>query len=484
MSANFMSVSHVVLLEPPPAEQLQPLLVRRSLAMLPVAGKPIIQLWLEHINLMGFTSVSIGVRDFPQALRNLVGDGSRWGLSIQIHALTDTMTTEDAVRHIGMNGPQLVASLNAIPTQNLSFLLSRLTHQNPAEQALLNNDTAEQPLVYLSTDTSGESTVTTSNRAARLPLANHLFLTIDSVKSLWTVNEALLKREIFDPLHAGFEVDPGIFMETGVQVKPGVNIQGPVKVGQNSYIGKNVKISKNVVIGACVIIEDGCELENTVLLDNTHVGAESNLSNVIIDGASVYSLQGDTFTWINDPSILGWTNAAEARVSPLERLTAVCLFMAFMPAMFAFALMQWTRRRSVYHNHYGDVPDGISITGQQKHQTLELKTLTSLNDRFNKLPWLTEVIKGNLHLVGIGLPSSSNSTIPAWAYELQNRRPGVINLHDSHRTALAAETHFVEDLYYLNHRNRPRNLLILVRWVFQLCTAGFSISNRKHEARL
>lgn len=484
MSANFVPVSHAVLIEPPLAAQLQPLMVRRSLAMLPVAGKPIIQLWLEHINLMGFTSVSIGVRDFPQALRNLVGDGSRWGLSIQIHALTDTMTTEGAVRHIGMNGPQLVASLNAIPTQNLSFLLSRLTHQDPAEHALLNNETAEQPLVYLSKDTSGESTVATSNSAARLPLANHLFLTIDSVKSLWTVNEALLKREIFDPLHAGFEVDPGIFMETGVQVKPGVNIQGPVKVGQNSYIGKNVKIRKNVVIGAGVIIESGCELENTVLLDNTHVGAESNLSNVIIDGASVYSLQGDTFTWINDPSILGWTNAAEARVSPLERLTAVCLLLAFMPALLAFALLQWARRRPVYHSHDGYVPDGVSITGQQKHQNLKLKTLTSLNDRFNKLPWLTEVIKGNLHLVGIGLPSSSNSTFPEWAYELQNRRPGVINLHDSHRTALAADTNYVEDLYYLNHRNRPRNLLILVRWVFQLCTARFSISNRKHEARL
>ena len=484
MTANNVSVSHAVLIEPPPAEQLQPLLVRRSLAMLPVAGKPVIQLWLEHINLLGFTSVSIGVRDFPQALRNLVGDGSRWGLSIQIHALTDTITSEDALRHIGVNSPQLVVSLNAIPTQNLSFLLSRLTHHAPTESASVKEEITEQPLVFLSTDISGGTPDATGARAARLPLANHLFVSITSVKSLWAVNEALLKREIFDPLHAGFEVDPGIFMETGVQVKPGVNIQGPVKVGQNSYIGKNVKIGKNVVIGAGVIIEDGCELENTLVLDNTHVGAESNLSNVIIDGASVYSLQGDTFTWINDPSILGWTYAVNSTVSLLERLTAASLLLAFMPALFAFVLIQSARRRAVFHNHYGYVPDGVSITGQQKYQTLELKSLTSFNDRFNKLPWLTEVIKGNLHLVGIGLPSSSNSTIPAWAYELQNRRPGVINLHDSHRTALAAETHFVEDLYYLNHRNRPRNLLILVRWVFQLCTAGFSISNRKHEARL
>ncbi|GGF62911.1 NDP-sugar synthase [Alteromonas lipolytica] len=476
MQTPLNSYSLAVLIEPTDLPALQPLLVRRSLALLPVAGKPIIQLWLEHISLMGFTSVSIGVRDFPQALRDFVGNGSRWGLSIEVHALTEHMSNEDAVAHIAAAGPQLVACLNAIPTDNLSILLS---HQVSEATVPFTAGTGQYPLAYLLPKASEAG-----QEKLCIPLTAEFFKRIDSVSSLWQVNNAILHGQTFDPLPSGFEVEPGIFMETGIQVKPGVNMQGPVKIGQNSYLGRNVKIKNNVVIGACVIIEDGCELENTLILDNTYVGAQSNLSNVVIDGASVFSLQAGTFTWINDPSILGWTNSAANSVSVLERITALALMAVFLPAMLTHAALQCLRRRPVFKHATGFIPQGMSFTGQPRHQTLALMQFTSGNHRFNKLPWLTEVVKGNLHLVGIGLPSSTSQPIPQWAFELQNKRPGVITLHESQPAALAEETHYVEDLYYLNHCKRPRNLLILLNWVTRLCIAGFSFTNRKNEARL
>lgn len=66
------------------ATRLRPITHTRNKHLIPIAGKPMIFYALEKLRAAGITEVYVSVNPGDAEMRKAVGDGSRWGLNVQI----------------------------------------------------------------------------------------------------------------------------------------------------------------------------------------------------------------------------------------------------------------------------------------------------------------------------------------------------------------------------------------------------------------
>lgn len=82
MSANPHNM-HAMILAAGRGERMRPLTDKTPKPMLLVGGKPLIQWHLESLALAGFQQVVINLAHLGDQIRQHVGDGQRWGLSVR-----------------------------------------------------------------------------------------------------------------------------------------------------------------------------------------------------------------------------------------------------------------------------------------------------------------------------------------------------------------------------------------------------------------
>jgi len=54
------------------------------LAAVPLLGESLVEYWLTHLALTGVKEVRILADDRPKQITNLVGNGARWGLTVEV----------------------------------------------------------------------------------------------------------------------------------------------------------------------------------------------------------------------------------------------------------------------------------------------------------------------------------------------------------------------------------------------------------------
>src|SRR5688572_21054612 len=66
------------------------------LCNVPILGKPLIEYWLEHLVKHGASQVYILATDRPEQVRELVGNGARWGLTVEVLPEVHEPTLQEA----------------------------------------------------------------------------------------------------------------------------------------------------------------------------------------------------------------------------------------------------------------------------------------------------------------------------------------------------------------------------------------------------
>ena len=73
-----------LLICPSPRPSVRPLAEAFPLALVPMFGQGLVEYWLTHLACSGVKQVHLLVHDRPECLRALVGNGVRWGLTVEI----------------------------------------------------------------------------------------------------------------------------------------------------------------------------------------------------------------------------------------------------------------------------------------------------------------------------------------------------------------------------------------------------------------
>ncbi len=301
--------------------RLYPLTYTRAKQLIPVANKPILFRVIESICDAGITDIGVVIGDTGPEIREAVGDGSRWGVSITYipqenplglaHAVKisrDFLGDDRFVMFLGDNVIQggihrLIIDFDRHPEWNSQIVLTRVEHPEQYGVAKLRADgqierLIEKPKeppsdlalvgiymfdrhVFEATDAirpswRGELEITDAIQW----LVEHGYMVYPYIHQGWWIdtgrpddmleaNSKVLEEMV--PEVRGFvddesEVDSRVTVQAGAEVIGSI-IRGPAIIGENarivnSYIGPFTSIYHDVMI-------ENCEVDRSIVLENS-----------------------------------------------------------------------------------------------------------------------------------------------------------------------------------------------------------------------
>ncbi len=346
---------------------LAPFVRSRSVGMLEVMGKPIVHNWLDALKNGGVEDVTIFAGSFAEQLRLYIGRGDRWGFKrVEFVSTSDVSSWNDVLARLddATAKRSVFASLNAFPVAPLNRL-------------------ARSDAFWLGDATKKQHGRTFAFR-------------IDTPRDLWQVNMTLVSRLGVDAVEPGSYIDPAARIEKGVCVETRVLIEQQTKL-EHCVVGKDVKVAS------------GCAISESLIFSNTALGSHLAVHRMIVDGPLIYQVDSDCIVHVDDAAISTHVRKAGHEITLAERLLAGSLLLLTSP------LYLFSRKQPVVLKVF----DQEAFDGQTLSRDINLKCIDSASTFARRIPWLTEVIKGNLPLFGVREVGSSVSECP-----------GVISLAD------------------------------------------------------
>lgn len=433
---------------------------RYPLPMLPLIDRPFIQHVIENIVNQGITDLHIVLCHLPEKIESFLGDGTRWGAKFHYHLVKDSIH------------PYRILNLSNLVEEDDSLLLfhaDRLPIVNLNELKPLPRDT--RPLLYYFrvdsdkpnyglTDWAGLSWIpgrllndlpdnpdekdlfsflTSSLDVQQATIEDPCPLIMKSFKDLISAHRIVLSQKASPLMLTGREIEKGIWLSRNVMLHPSAKLIPPVYIGENCQIGKKVQLGPNTVIGRDCVLDDGSIVADSVIFPASYVGEALELKHSVVDRNCLFNTRIGSEVLITDDFIIG--NLSENFVMKksgdfISRAAGLILFLLSLPITLVVYVYIKNSHSDVLLNKKKVIRLPASLA-ETYWSSFSLLALGPENDKskgwrhflFRFLPGLLNVIKGDLHIVG--LPPRSREEIKSlsedWRSLYLKSKAGIIS---------------------------------------------------------
>lgn len=386
-------------------------------ALLPVSNKNVIEYTLEDLANTGVKQVKLIVSSQIHELKAAIGNGERWGLEIDYFLSRDQEDASKVIPRLLLDKTQsiLLARADMLRSPCIksfvqfseqmpnSFVIAKINNQNAGLLML--------PAARAHTETLNWPLANTENLIEQLEgdyvtqvLHGDCFM-LDSLSDYMQANQSMAMAKVIGSAPKGRYISSATAANgfyVGVKTKTGQlrtqNAWGVI--GDNSQIDESVNMQQNVIVGNNCLIDKKCTLNNCIILDDSYVGQDLNVSNAIVCQSLLITPDSGGYIEINDQCLIASNqvndnsiaiNDTGSNVSVFQRLSASLLFSASL--MLSPILI-------------------VSAIFSSSHKPLFHQQVTINNQKFNtwrwnvgslflsRLPQLILVITGKLNLVG------------------------------------------------------------------------------------
>ncbi len=310
-------------------KRMNPLTYTRPKAMVPLAGKPILEHLILEIKQAKINEFIIVVGYFDEAIRDYFGNGERLGISIEYHTQRKQLGTADAIRDIDKltqgnfllaNGDVIIQSkdLQRIiagnqPTMGL-IEMADTTNMGVAEvqnkKVIRIHEKLKNPpsnlvnagIYLLNQEIFPAISETPHSPRGEYELTDTLQLLIDrnipimaemigswlNITYPWDMlgaNEKLLagiESHNYGTIEENAVLRGPVSVGEGTVVRAGSYIVGPVIIGENCEIGPNCYIRPSTAIGDNCHIGSAVEVKNSIIMNNSKVPHHNYVGDSII----------------------------------------------------------------------------------------------------------------------------------------------------------------------------------------------------------
>lgn len=337
------------------------------LATLPIGHQTLIEHMLEQLAHAAVPDVDIVVSEQPEQLREIIGDGARWGLRVRWHLAKDPGRPYGALATAARAtcGRVLVLHADRMPTH---AALLRLTERNHIEM-LARCDAG--PCWTGAASAPAEMLAQVTNDLDRAALARLLHAQTlpveladpDAACGLASASDLLAaQRRVLgdaDPQHV-----PASWIRTAwgamsplARVEPGAVITGPVIVGPGCWVVRGAAVGPHVVLSADVVVSPGTQVRDSLVLPRTYIGSELEVTDAIVNGSRLrhVGLGVETTLAESDGLMLQLARRRPRRAGLPSRAAAGIALTAVAPLLLAYVILRrrrgqapaWTRRAVV-----------------------------------------------------------------------------------------------------------------------------------------
>lgn len=267
--------------------ELQTLFKERSFrnlpdGMLPIADKPLVYYLIEALAELGYKEISLAVSKATANNVKTLGNGEFWG--VNLHIINCEIDRSIDIRLHQLTHDK-VTEVMILPCHSMHDVIA--IRQDRAISAMTTFATANSNDIYrqLKSDTS----------ATRYDL-DHYFA--DNLLALSDHQNFLID---------GFELQENLYVNSGCHY-PHTSItqrDGVIYIGENAHLQTSCDLSGDTVVGTGAIVDDHVTLNRTVILPNTYIGKNLNLSNCIVGPNWVYNTMTKGLITIEDEALLG-----------------------------------------------------------------------------------------------------------------------------------------------------------------------------------
>jgi NDP-sugar pyrophosphorylase family protein len=483
--------------------RLRPLTRRRSAALLPVAGRPIVEYVLEHLVRYGVDTATVALHHEASQIERLLGDGTRAGLRLDYALERVPLGTGGAPRRVaaGWREPFVLAAATALVTTDLTKVIA--FHREKRAILTLVCAAAESVAPELTIDDDGRAgaafrpgtgmvwqglalldprvlgfiepgkpcdlieDVLPRLRRAKKPAFGYVSaepgLMIRTPGDLLGANRRAIAGDLPDLALPGFEVSPGVRLCRGARVHASARLTAPVLVGPNAVVGRGARIESSV-LDEEVIVGAGSAVAGSVVLSRTHVGPSLSLREAIVDKETLGCVAGGPWVTVDDRRILGDTRrpVALAPVSLVGRLGAAALLGITAPA--------WLPCLTAVAAETGGRPFRSRVIVGARGRPVRVRRLAAHGPvgrclgrlGLRRAPYLWSVVRGELHWMGTTprTPAQTAALVGRGA-EPPASRPGLVTLVHVVPLVLRWHDRLALDRLYAGTRTSLKDLRLL-----------------------
>ena len=282
-------------------------------AMLPVAGKPVLEHCLEDLWEAGVRQAVLAVAQPSDAVVQAFGAGERLGLRLDwlptpgeawpSAVLEATFTDDDPVlvcRGDVMRGRFARALVERAAREGLRDLHA-FDGDRPAGMAIVGDcrDSADE--LDWQRLRSG-APPRTALRVHRMQAGVALLETLDA---LHAAGLQALHDRFAGTLPAGrADLDPDTLTGPRARLASTVLVEGRARIGRNAIVRDHVSISGTVDIGQDCVIDVGAEVTDSVVMPGTYVGRGVRLRNALVCGSWLLRADLGSCKEVDDPQLL------------------------------------------------------------------------------------------------------------------------------------------------------------------------------------
>jgi len=474
------------------AQKLHPITDDLPTPLVPVANRPLVFHVLELLARFGVTHVVAVLQRLSGAVEAQLGDGRRWGLSIEYALLREPGGWAGAVARAAplvsdqafvLWGDQFLdANLEVLQQEHaahgtLATLWTTTTpglqqgSQSPAKGdgssrkqvrlasspavALLERDALNALASTARPDSSpdAEAALDRAGVAHMLVALEGYWSPVDDFTQWRELERSYLESAsatsspvMSDAFVKGHQLTPGIWVGHNPLVHPSARLRAPLLIGDNCRIGRQAELY-NAVIGDDVMIDAEATVSNSTVLAQTYVGRLVDLTSRIAERHHVIDSSTGEYAEIVDSFLLAeatakpWTQQlAQAGRALLALLLGIALTPVWLPALLAVTAVfggHPLRRSPAFARRASDGAGAqpsefpvwrFATRDAQGNQTRLGAAMERLGA--HRLPELINVIAGDLGFVGVKplTPEAASQLTAAWQTKRYETHAGLTGL--------------------------------------------------------
>jgi len=294
-------------------------------ALLPIAGKSVVEHCLEDLWEAGIRDATVAFPATHPHFRQRIGDGSRFGMRLRYLATPgEAWPAEVIARARPTTSQVLLVRGDIIRGRAARLIRDAATRCLSGSLHAIRGRRHAGMVVCEVADRTVSSLDWSLLSVAELPLAMQ-GLGIDDAGVNLLDSPAAWHRAGLLALAGRFRgllpsgragEDPGLLTGPRSSVARSVAVEGIARVGRHASVRDGVRLSGYVDIGDDCVVDSGAEISDSIVLPGTYVGRGTRLNNAIVSGRWLLRPDLGTCERLDDPLLLdqlpGWSRDRKA----------------------------------------------------------------------------------------------------------------------------------------------------------------------------
>lgn len=447
-------------------KELEPLVSYRPSPLLQVTDKPLIFHVIEAVIKEGVKEIDCILHHYPEQIEQRLGNGERWGIKIRYHLIKEHDHPFLMVKTITKQwdtSPFLIAQGDLLPL-DINIQQDGVTlfqHQgkwtgwgiickNELDQTTAETKIEDLPQLIGDFHTKEVKAILSGQTLTDLVEANRLEISKERPDLLFPTTS--------------HQIEPGIWISRGVVIEPGAMILPPVFIGDHSHIRSGATVGPQAIVERHSLIDNKSRIENSLICRNSYVGENLEIQQCIVDRNSLINLEHGTSLNIQEQFILSDTSPPSFTkyfFNWLERGLALAFFILLSP-IYLFLLITSDQKKQ----------EVLSLPTSDASYEWKTFTLASFIHKhfFQRLPYLIEIMKGNLHFMGVSPRTADEVEKMAkdWKLLYLQSKNGLITLSQvDHGKNATADEQYASEAYYAVHMGFFFDCKLFFRWLLK-----------------